>query len=1269
MKPAPFVALVVGVLLAAPSAAVEYTVSTCADLADVDDTLATGLTIDSTTFACDEYTRFRVRNTMSLKATGTAVEFSNFSLKVLGELTVEPDVTFTGVVEQVKNGGVLYVAEGATATFMGASEFSNNSVAIKQIGPITSGDSIITGRGVSYIVKKGGAIHNKGMLTFDGDATFLGNYVETDDSVESGRAGAVSNSGSGSILFKGKLTVKDSDADGVFAGLGGGFFNRGNIVVDGESYFEANDASDGGAIYQTKIGTMTFNAMATFFENRASELQGGAIYNEGVMDFNDGSLFEGNVATGSGDGGRGGAIYNANGGVITLTGSTTFKENSAFWGGAIFNDDDLPLPTTTFPDDTIFVDNEAEFCPESAVLRLQLTGGEAGSSEMAFAVPCAAVEYTVSTCADLADVDDTLATGLTIDSTTFACDEYTRFRVRNTMSLKATGTAVKFSNFSLKVLGELTVEPDVTFTGVVEQVKNGGVLYVAEGATANFMGASEFSNNSVAIKDIGPIIRGEFIITARGVSYIVKKGGAIHNKGMLTFDGDATFLGNYVETDESEEVGKGGAVSNSGSGSILFKGKLTVKDSDADGVFAGLGGGFFNRGNIVVDGESYFEANDASDGGAIYQTKIGTTTFNAMATFFENRASELQGGAIYNEGVMDFNAGSLFEDNAASGSGDGGRGGAIYNKNGGVITLTGSTTFKENSAFWGGAIFNDDDLPLPTTTFPDDTIFVDNEAEYCPEVNNGDANSVDGGTCSLIYFNLADEFSFSNNPELQAGGELVDFEVDVEVALADAKSVETPATIGDRSTQNSSWELFLQGGLAGASQARVQQEPGGKCRVLVSWKDGHESEFSTKWLRDHSAEAFNTHTHQREVDTYAVPNDLKVRHASVVTTTPPKAPSATTHPPPTTGTDTRPHQALKLSWSTRAPDSDVQESRETERESSTSTVPLDWLRRHCTSPAARDLRRRYGGPADGASNRPPPVLWGADVFSSSGTKGVTYLHYDEIVEDEAHQQQQHHQQGSFRPPAAGRGGARRLVDTVRSHGIALVRGVPTTEAGTEALALKVGGHLRSTLYGPGMWATSAEASAGEDGFRDSAYSSDALALHTDCGYLADPPGIQVFNCVVRAEEGGASMYIDGFAVAERLRSDNPKAFEFFSRTPIAYQCFDEGCHYMAEGPVFRLGAHGQVVQVRHNDYDRAPLDYLSNDDVDRFYEYHKSLSAIIRDPSMVARILLEPGECVIVDNQRAMHGREAFKGKRRMVGCYLGMDELHSAARVHAVQT
>lgn len=50
----------------------------------------------------------------------------------------------------------------------------------------------------------------------------------------------------------------------------------------------------------------------------SQQLMGGAIMNEGgVMDFTAGSLFESNYAGGSGDGGIGGAIMNAIGGVIT----------------------------------------------------------------------------------------------------------------------------------------------------------------------------------------------------------------------------------------------------------------------------------------------------------------------------------------------------------------------------------------------------------------------------------------------------------------------------------------------------------------------------------------------------------------------------------------------------------------------------------------------------------------------------------------------------------------------------------------------------------------------------------------------------------------------------------------------------------------------------------------------------------------------------------------------------------------------------------------
>lgn len=67
----------------------------------------------------------------------------------------------------------------------------------------------------------------QGVLTFDGDATFTGNEVVTDDSDEQGRAGAISNVGSGSIMFKGKLTMEDNNADVSVVDMMASFFSDG----------------------------------------------------------------------------------------------------------------------------------------------------------------------------------------------------------------------------------------------------------------------------------------------------------------------------------------------------------------------------------------------------------------------------------------------------------------------------------------------------------------------------------------------------------------------------------------------------------------------------------------------------------------------------------------------------------------------------------------------------------------------------------------------------------------------------------------------------------------------------------------------------------------------------------------------------------------------------------------------------------------------------------------------------------------------------------
>eukprot|EP00752_Nemacystus_decipiens_P008426 g7530.t1 len=53
--------------------------------------------LTSSDFSCEKYTRVSIRTDMVLKSSVGKVSFNNFALKVYGSLTVEPDVSFTGV--------------------------------------------------------------------------------------------------------------------------------------------------------------------------------------------------------------------------------------------------------------------------------------------------------------------------------------------------------------------------------------------------------------------------------------------------------------------------------------------------------------------------------------------------------------------------------------------------------------------------------------------------------------------------------------------------------------------------------------------------------------------------------------------------------------------------------------------------------------------------------------------------------------------------------------------------------------------------------------------------------------------------------------------------------------------------------------------------------------------------------------------------------------------------------------------------------------------
>jgi gamma-butyrobetaine dioxygenase len=59
---------------------------------------------------------------------------------------------------------------------------------------------------------------------------------------------------------------------------------------------------------------------------------------------------------------------------------------------------------------------------------------------------------------------------------------------------------------------------------------------------------------------------------------------------------------------------------------------------------------------------------------------------------------------------------------------------------------------------------------------------------------------------------------------------------------------------------------------------------------------------------------------------------------------------------------------------------------------------------------------------------------------------------------------------------------------------------------------------------------------------------------------------------------------------------------------------------------------------------------------------------MLQEPEFALRFIYKPGDLVIFDNRRLLHGRDAFDpgtgGRRWLQGCYLERDEIRSRLRM-----
>lgn len=234
-----------------------------------------------------------------------------------------------------------------------------------------------------------------------------------------------------------------------------------------------------------------------------------------------------------------------------------------------------------------------------------------------------------------------------------------------------------------------------------------------------------------------------------------------------------------------------------------------------------------------------------------------------------------------------------------------------------------------------------------------------------------------------------------------------------------------------------------------------------------------------------------------------------------------------------------------------------------------------------------------------------------------------------------------------------------LLETMTRYGFAVVANTPCRQDSVAKTVSQIG-YVRETIFG-GLW----EFEANED-MADSAFTPKELRPHTDGTYSHDAPGLQMLLCMEYDATGGSSIMVDGLRIADEIRRTDPDLYESMTRIGVTGIYKGDGVVLRARRPIFRLGLDGEVVQVTFNNYDRDTV-RMSADDMKALYRGIRAFEALANSPDYQWRYTLSPGEMLVFDNWRVLHGRGAFQGRRKMAGAYVNREDYESRVRTNGL--
>jgi alpha-ketoglutarate-dependent taurine dioxygenase len=251
------------------------------------------------------------------------------------------------------------------------------------------------------------------------------------------------------------------------------------------------------------------------------------------------------------------------------------------------------------------------------------------------------------------------------------------------------------------------------------------------------------------------------------------------------------------------------------------------------------------------------------------------------------------------------------------------------------------------------------------------------------------------------------------------------------------------------------------------------------------------------------------------------------------------------------------------------------------------------------------------------------------------------------------------------------------VAALRRDGLIFVKNVPPEASSVGKVAERIG-PLRNTFYGT-TWDVRSVTDA-----KNVAYTSKYLGFHMDLLYMDSPPAFQLLHCIHNSCAGGESRFVDTYRAARILDEQAPEMALALRRTMVKYTYDNDGHYYTNSHKIFNTGSGKPVwlsasANIPESWRDFGSINWspefmgvpgierMDEERTRQFLAAARMFAEIMERDDLVYQVKMEEGTCVIFENRRVAHARNAFEmqsGQRWLRGAYLDYDVFWSKYKV-----